>query len=80
MNLQPIKIFHDADQPIRFPVHQMVTPCVPTIIPPTFKILHSGQRRQYRYMLQYKQHIYSISASSFSPGFLFTYDISTSDN
>jgi hypothetical protein len=22
-NLQPIKIFHDADQPIRFPVHQM---------------------------------------------------------
>jgi hypothetical protein len=23
VNLQPIKIFHDADQPIRFPVHQM---------------------------------------------------------
>jgi hypothetical protein len=22
-NLQPVKIFHDADQPIRFPVHQM---------------------------------------------------------
>jgi hypothetical protein len=23
VNLQPIKILHDADQPIRFPVHQM---------------------------------------------------------
>jgi hypothetical protein len=23
VNFQPIKIFHDADQPIRFPVHQM---------------------------------------------------------
>ena len=23
VNLQPIKNFHDADQPIRFPVHQM---------------------------------------------------------
>jgi hypothetical protein len=22
-NLQPIKMFHDVDQPIRFPVHQM---------------------------------------------------------
>jgi hypothetical protein len=23
VNLQPIKIFHDADQPIGFPIHQM---------------------------------------------------------